>query len=169
MWQSTPVFLPREFPWTEEPGGHSPWGHKESDRTEQPSTAQHSTLNRKFWLLMATVEHSQLSAPGFSSYQDPKSFSSLCQTALSSRRRRWMAPHSSTIAWKIPWMVEPGRCCSPWGREESDIEDFTFTFLHWRRKWQPTPVFLLGEPQGWGSLVGCRLWGRTELDTTEAT
>ena len=36
-------------------------------------------------------------------------------------------------------------------------------------KWQPTPVFLSGESQGWGSLVGCRLWGRTELDTTEAT
>ena len=35
--------------------------------------------------------------------------------------------------------------------------------------WQHTPVFLPGEPQGWGSLVGCRLWGRTELDTTEAT
>ena len=40
---------------------------------------------------------------------------------------------------------------------------------HWRRKWQPTPVFLPGEPQGWGSLVGCRLWGHTESDTTEAT
>ena len=39
----------------------------------------------------------------------------------------------------------------------------------WRRKWQPTPVFLSGESQGQGSLVGCRLWGRTELDTTEAT
>ena len=41
--------------------------------------------------------------------------------------------------------------------------------MHWRRKWQPTPVFLLGESQGRGSLVGCRLWGRTESDTTEAT
>ena len=38
-----------------------------------------------------------------------------------------------------------------------------------RRKWQPTPVFLPGESQGQGSLVGCRLWGRTESDTTEAT
>ena len=41
--------------------------------------------------------------------------------------------------------------------------------MHWRRKWQPTPVFLPGESQGWQSLVGCRLWGRTELDTAEAT
>ena len=41
--------------------------------------------------------------------------------------------------------------------------------MHWRRKWQPTTVFLPGESQGWGSLVGCRLWGRIESDTTEVT
>ena len=39
-----------------------------------------------------------------------------------------------------------------------------FTFMHWRRKWQPTPVFLPGESQGRGCLMGCRLWGRTESD-----
>ena len=39
----------------------------------------------------------------------------------------------------------------------------------WRRKWQPTPAFLPGESQGRGSLVGCRLWGRRESDTTEVT
>ena len=44
-----------------------------------------------------------------------------------------------------------------------------FTFMHWRRKWQPTPVLLPGESQGWGSLVGCRLWGHTELDMAAAT
>ena len=44
-----------------------------------------------------------------------------------------------------------------------------FAFMHWRRKWQPTPVFLPGESQGRGSLVGCRLWGHTESDMTEAT
>ena len=44
-----------------------------------------------------------------------------------------------------------------------------FTFMHWRRKWQATPVFVPGESQGRGSLVGCRLWGRTESDTTEVT
>ena len=41
--------------------------------------------------------------------------------------------------------------------------------MHWRRKWQPTPAFLPGESQGRGSLVGCHLWGHTELVTTEAT
>ena len=44
-----------------------------------------------------------------------------------------------------------------------------FTFMPWRRQWQPTPVFLPGESQGRGSLVGCRLWGRTESDMTEVT
>ena len=41
--------------------------------------------------------------------------------------------------------------------------------MRWRRKWQPTPVFLPGESQGRGILVGCRLWGCRELDTTEVT
>ena len=45
----------------------------------------------------------------------------------------------------------------------------TFLDIFWRRKWQPTPVFLPGESQGRGTLVGCRLWGRTESDTTEVT
>ena len=39
----------------------------------------------------------------------------------------------------------------------------------WRRQWHPTPVLLPGGSQGLGSLVGCRLWGHTESDTTEAT
>ena len=52
-------------------------------------------------------------------------------------------------------------------RSRTRLSDFTF--MLWRRKWQPTPVFLPGESQGQGSLVGCRLWGRTESDTTEAT
>ena len=54
-------------------------------------------------------------------------------------------------------------------KSQTRLSDFTFTFMHWRRKWQPTSVFLPGESQGRGSLVGCHLWGRTESDTTEAT
>ena len=83
-----------------------------------------------------------------------------------------MTPHSSTFAWKIPWMEEPGglqsmgllRVGHDWATSLS-----LFTFMHWRRKWQPTPVFLPGESQGRGRLVGCRLRGRTESDTTEVT
>ena len=83
-----------------------------------------------------------------------------------------MAPHSSTLAWKIPWTEEPGRLQSmgsPRVGHDWVTSLSLFTFMHWRRKWQPIPVFLLGECQGQGSLVGCRLWGRTESDTTEAT
>ena len=82
-----------------------------------------------------------------------------------------MAPHSSTLAWKIPWMEKSGglqsmgllRVGHDWVTSLSH-----FTFMHWRRKWQPTPVFLPGESQGQQNLVGWRLWGRTESDTTEA-
>ena len=83
-----------------------------------------------------------------------------------------MAPHSSALAWKIPWMEEPGRLQSMRSlRVGHDWANslWLFTFMHWRRKWQPTPVFLPGESQGQGSLVGFHLWGRTESDTTEAT
>ena len=83
-----------------------------------------------------------------------------------------MAPHSSTLAWKIPSTEEPGRVQSMgslrvghnWATPLS-----LFTFMHWRRKWQPTPVFLPGESQGQESLVGRCLWGHTESDTTEVT
>ena len=80
-----------------------------------------------------------------------------------------MAPYSSTLAWKIPWMEEPGKLQSMGSQSRTRLSDFTFTFMHWRRKWQPTPVFLPGESQGRRSLVGCCLWDRTELDMTEAT
>ena len=83
-----------------------------------------------------------------------------------------MAPHSSTLAWKIPWTEEPEGLQSM-GSLRVGYDRATslslFTTMHWRRKWQPTPVFLPGESQGRESLVGCRLWGRTESDTTEAS
>ena len=83
-----------------------------------------------------------------------------------------MAPHSSTLAWRIPWMEEPGGLQSMGSqrvRHDWATSVLLFTFLHWRRKWQPTPVFLPGEFQGQGSLMGCSLWGCTESDTTEVT
>ena len=91
---------------------------------------------------------------------------------LKSSLEKAMAPHSSALAWKIPRTEEPGglqsmgslRVGHDWVTSLS-----LFTFTHWRRKWQPTPVFLPGESQGLGSLVGCRLWGRIESDTTEET
>ena len=84
--------------------------------------------------------------------------------------KKAMAPLSSTLAWKIPWMEEPGGLQSMGSlRVRTRLSDFTFTFMYWTRKWQHIPVFLPGESQGRGSLVGCRLWGRTESNTIEAT
>ena len=83
-----------------------------------------------------------------------------------------MAPHSSVLAWKIPWTEEPGRLQSMASLgvgHDSATSLSLFTFMHWRRKWQATPVFLPGESQGRGSLVGAVLWGHTESDITEAT
>ena len=76
-----------------------------------------------------------------------------------------MAPHSSTLAWKIPWTEEPGGLQSMGslrvGHDWATLLSL-FAFMHWRRKWQPTPVFLPGESQGQRSLVGCRLRGHTQ-------
>ena len=82
-----------------------------------------------------------------------------------------MAPYSSTLAWKIPWMEESGglqsmeslRVGHDWATSLS-----LFTFMHWRRKWQPTPVLLPGESQGWGAWWAA-VSGVTASDTTEVT
>ena len=78
-----------------------------------------------------------------------------------------MAPHSSTLAWKIPWMEEPGRAAvhevtKSWTR----LSDFAFTFhFHALEKEMATYSSVLA----WRIPGGCRLWGHTELDTTEVT
>ena len=118
---------------------------------------------RVWWRFIKLMWHPQERLPEFPA----GSYSSLLWS-----REKAMAPHSSTLAWKIPWTEEPGVLQSmgslgvgqDWATSLS-----LFPFMHWRRKWQPTPVFLPGESQGWGSLVGCHLWGHTELDTPEVT
>ena len=82
-------------------------------------------------------------------------------TWLIIKSEKAMATHSSTLAWKISWMEEPGRLQSMgalrvWHDRATSFS--LFTFMHWRRKWQPTPVFLPRKSQGQKSLVGCRLW-----------
>ena len=112
-----------------------------------------------FWTLRLIFDHSEICqhpSTDFKVYSSEKA----------------MAPNSTTLAWKIPWMEKPGRLQSM-GSQRVGHDWMTslslFTFMHWRRKWQPTPVFLPGESQRWGSLVGCCLWVRTESDTTEVT
>ena len=82
-----------------------------------------------------------------------------------------MAPHSRTFAWRIPWTEEPGGLQSM-GSLESDVtERLHFHFsLSCIGEGNGNPrMFLPGESQGWGSLLGCHLWGHTESDTTEVT
>ena len=121
-----------------------------------------------FWMLSFKPAFSLFS---FNFIKQFFSFSSLSaiRLVLAYLMERAMARHSSTLAWKIPWMEEPGglqsmgllRVGHDWPTSLS-----LFTFMHWRRKWQPTPVFLPGESQGQRSLVGYDLWGpqsRTRL------
>ena len=77
-----------------------------------------------------------------------------CPKETSFLLEKAMAPHPSTLAWKISWMEKPGglqsmgslRVGQDWATSLS-----RFTFMHWRRKWQPTPVFLPGESQDGGA------------------
>ena len=82
--------------------------------------------------------------------------------ALEKNPEKAVATHSSSPSWKIPWTEESGGLQSMGSRRVG--HDWAtslslFTFIHWRRNWQPTPIFLPGESQGQRNLVGCRLWG----------
>ena len=108
---------------------------------------------------------SNLKMWGKSSWQPPDKVFNIILTSL-------ISIHMSTLAWKVPWTEEPGRLQSMGSlrvRHDWVTSLSLSTFIRWGRKWQPTPVFLPGESQGRGSLVGCCLCGRTELYTTEAT
>ena len=83
-----------------------------------------------------------------------------------------MVPYSSTLAWRIPWMEEPGRLQSMGSLRVGHnwmISLSLFTFRHWRRKWQSTPVFLLGKFQGQRRLAGYSPWGRKRVRLDLAT
>ena len=93
-----------------------------------------------------------------------------------------MVTHSSILAWRIPWTEEPGgpqsmgsqRVRRDWGTIKSICLQFGrprfnpwVGKISWRRKWQPTPVFLPGESHGQGSPAGYSPWDPQESDTTE--
>ena len=94
------------------------------------------------------------------------------QSAYLTLSEKAMAPHSSTLAWKIPWAEEPEGLQSMGslrvGHDCVTSLSF-FTFMHWRRKWQPTPVFLPGESQGRGEPGGLPSMGshRVEHDWSD--
>ena len=137
-------------------------------------------LQTQFWLtfqaLMGALLKSDREKSGFVS---PVNLNNDNQH-MWSKTEQWYSRLLVLILWychifkylKISWMEEPGglqsmgslRVGHDWATSLS-----LFIFMHWRRKWQPTPVFFPGESQGWGSLVCFHLWGRTESDTTEVT
>ena len=83
-----------------------------------------------------------------------------------------MALHSSTLAWKVPWMEDPGRLQSmgsPGVGHDWATSLSLSPFMHWRRQWHPTPVFWPGESHGQRSLAGYSPWGHKESDTAEPT
>ena len=151
--------------------------HNKLKETVTPSCSTKSTL----WLLpiFVVVIAQRLShlwvfeTPWTVAHQSSLSITlSLSSLKLMSIVEKAKAPHSRTLAWKIPQMEEPGRLQTMGSlrvRQDWATSLSLFTFMHRRRDWQPTPVFLPGESQGRGSLVGCCLWGRTESDTAEAT
>ena len=135
----------------------------------EASNATHSSVLA--WRIPGTGEPGGM--PSMGSHRVGHDWSDLAAAAATTYAlEKATAPDSSTLAWRVPWTEEPGRLQSmgslrvghDWATSLS-----LFIFMHWRRKWQPTPVFLPGESQGQRSLVGCRLWGHTELDTTEVT
>ena len=154
-----------EIPWIEEPGRLQSMGSQRVRHDWGTNTHTHDCIYR----LIASVFFN-----GLSLFILTLKLSQIWSIEAPSRLfpEKAMATHSSTLAWKLPWMEEPGglqsmgllRVGHDWATSLS-----LFTFMHCRRKWQPTPVFWPGESRGWGILVGCRLWGRTESDTTEAT
>ena len=141
-----------KIPWTEEPGGLQSVGSQRVRYNWDTHTVYLRYVNSQI-IIQFKVSLS------FGKSQELRVYNA-------------MATHSSTLAWKIPWAEEPGGLQSMgWlgvGHDRATSLSL-FTFMRWRRKWQPTPVFFPGESQGPGSLVGCRLWGRTELDPTEVT
>ena len=142
---------------------YSPWGCKELDMTEWLNWTDWK-IKKILWVL--SERNSKYLVPDEENRKYQRSPWILENNEAVASKLEGI----STRAWKTPWMEEPGRLQSvgslgvghDWATSLS-----LFTFMHWRRKWQPTPAFLPGESQGRGSLVGCRLWGRTESDTTE--
>ena len=163
QWQPTLVLLPGKSLGWRSLVGCSPWGRWGSDTTEQ----------LHFHFSLSSIGEGNGNLHQRSCLENPRDggarWAAIYGVAQSRTQLNWF---SSSLAWKLPWTEEPGRLQSTgshgvghdWATSLS-----LFTFMHWRRKWQPTPVFLPGEPQGRRSLVGCRLWGRTESDTTEVT
>ena len=167
QWHPTPVFLPGKPHGRRSLVGCSPWGREESDTTER----------LHFHFSLSCIGEGNGNPLHCSCLENPRDggawWAAVYGVAQSWTRLKWLSSSSSSRA-VIPW---DSTCFYPKTKRKIWIGNLClwrlrvghdwatslslFTFMHWRRKWQPTPVFLPGEPQGRGSLVGCRLWGHT--------
>ena len=146
-WQPAPVFLPGESQGRGSLVGCRLWGRTESDTTEVTQQQQQQHTHIYIWVnTFGFYKVHSLAYFCFSSRGHHMHSKYLFIPTYTSEKA--MAPHSSTLAWKIPWTEEPGglksvgslRVGHDWATSLS-----LFTFMHWRRKWQPAPVFLPGE------------------------
>ena len=103
------------------------------------------------WKIPRTEKRDRLQSMG--SQRVRHDWATLLSLSFNVTSEKAMAPHSSTLAWKIPWTEEPGRLQSMWSlrvRRDWVTSLSLFTFMHCRRKWQPTPVFCLENPRDGG-------------------
>ena len=151
-------------PWTEEPGGVQSLGSQRVRHNWATNTL--ICICSSFCFQWVVVLYKMLSV--FSYVYLPPIY--LLWWGVHIFLEKATATHSSTLAWKIPWMEEPGRLQSMGSlrvRHDWATSLWLFTFMHWRKKWQPTPVFLPGESHGQKSLVGCSPWGHKMSNTTK--
>ena len=129
---------------------------KAEAETLVPKCEQMSTAASLTTLKPLTVDHNKLWKI-FKEMGRPEHLTCFLKNLYAGQETTVRSRHGTTDWFQIGKKVHQGCILSP------------CLFNLWRRKWQPTPVFLPGESQGRGSLVGCRLWGLTESDTTDVT
>ena len=169
QWQPTPVLLPGKSHGQRSLVGCSPWGREESDMTEW--------LHFHFSLSCIGEENGNpLQCSCLENLRDSGAWWAAVYGVMQSRTRLMRLSSSNmwneckyAVVWTFFGITLLWDWNENWWLMIFLMATSRFTFMHWRRKWQPTPVFLPGESQGWESLVGCRLWGCTESDMTEAT
>ena len=180
QWHPTPVLLPGESHGWKSLVGCSPWDCYESDDWETSLSLFTFMHWRRKWqptpVFLPGESHAQRSLVGYSPWDhraghDWSDWARIVYQWFSKQVLIIYCPANNVedmclIKFNILILLIFGSLRV--GHDWTPLLSF-FTFMHWRRKWQPTPVFLPGESQGRGSLVGCRLWGRTELDMTEVT
>ena len=146
--------------------GFDPWSGKIPWRREWQPTP----------VFLSGQSHGQRSLAGYSP-QRPKELGHDWETDFNVSNNinlayileKEMATHSSVLAWRILWMEEPrGLLSTGLHRVRHNWSNLACVHVL-KKEMAPTPVFLPGESLGQGSLVDCRLWGRTESDMTEVT